>query len=40
MCQADPALSLVVAVWDRLPEVVRARILGLVEGATAAGARW
>jgi len=31
----DPELAAVVEAWDRLPEAVRARIVGLVEGATA-----
>ena len=31
-------LAAVVAAWSTLSEAVRARILGLVEGATAAGA--
>ena len=33
----DPELSVVLAAWSRLPEGIRARILGLVEGATASG---
>jgi len=31
-CQPDPELSAVVEAWDRLPEAVRARIVGRVEG--------
>jgi len=31
----DPELAAVVAAWATLPEAVRARIVGLVEGATA-----
>ena len=31
----DPDLAVLVEAWDRLPEAVRARIVGLVEGATA-----
>ena len=31
----DPELAAVVAAWAELPEAVRARIVGLVEGATA-----
>ena len=33
----DGELATVVAAWSTLPEAVRARILGLVEGATASG---
>ena len=32
-------LATLLGAWSPLPETVRARILGLVEGATAAGAR-
>jgi len=35
LSQADPELAAVVAAWDGLPESIRARIVGLVEGATA-----
>jgi len=31
---ADPDLDAVIAAWATLPEAVRARIVGLVEGAT------
>ena len=34
----DRELSVIAAAWSRLPEAIRARILGLVEGATATGA--
>ena len=36
---ADPELAAVVAAWSGLPEAVRARLVGLVEGATARGDR-
>jgi len=32
----DPDLGAVISAWPGLPEAVRARIVGLVEGATAA----
>ena len=31
----DPELAAVISAWPGLPEAVRARIVGLVEGATA-----
>jgi hypothetical protein len=34
-CTTFPELAAVVAAWATLPEAVRARIVGLVEGATA-----
>ncbi len=33
MCQTDPDFHLVASAWPGLPEAIRARILGLVEGA-------
>jgi len=33
--EKDPDLGAVISAWPGLPEAVRARIVGLVEGATA-----
>ncbi|MBI1826923.1 MAG: hypothetical protein HY287_15890 [Planctomycetes bacterium] len=36
LAQNDPDLASVVAAWSELPDAVKARIVGLVEGAFAA----
>ncbi|MEK6676617.1 MAG: hypothetical protein AABZ47_13315 [Planctomycetota bacterium] len=35
--QNDPELQAVISAWPGLPEAIRARIVGLVEGATTKG---
>jgi len=35
----DPDFVIVAAAWDTLPESIKARILGMVEGATAGGGK-
>jgi len=37
--QKHPDLEAVISAWAELPEAVKARIVGLVEGATAKGGR-